>query len=283
MNLQNIPILYINLKRDTKRRKVLERDLKEINASFKRIDAVYGRDLYNKEFLEKMSKKLKVPKSKLKPKFWFDRKNFKTMDNNKKSILSKVGCYLSHLMAIKTALAKGYDQVLILEDDAMPLINAFHTFTIPKKTDLFYLGGAYIHTEETKFSSKKKIIPIDTDKFKIACTFAYIIPNREMMKTLYKLFMAVFLNGPGHDVSDNWRNNSTRLRAQNADFMLINYVQKLGKTYVLNPPMFSTREFSSNIINNRARYKLLNFIDNDTQYKMIGRKKLYSGLVKYFN
>ena len=281
MNIQDIPILYINLKTDTKRRKVLEKDLKEINASFKRVDGIYGKNLYKKDYQEKIARKLKIPKSKLNPKFWFDRKNFKTMDNNKKSILSKVGCYLSHLMAIKTALTKGYDKVLILEDDAMPLINAFHTFNLPKKTDIFYLGGAYIHPENKKFTSKKKVIPIHTDKFKIVCAFAYIIPNREMMKSLYKLFMAVFKSGPAHDISDNWRNNNIRLRAQTADFMLINFVQKLGRAYVLNPPMFSTREFNSNIINNRGRYKLLNFIDENVQYKMIGRRGLYEGLIKY--
>ena len=280
MYIQDIPILYINLKRDVARRTILEDDLKQIDATFKRIDAIYGKDLYDSTFRKKIAKKLGVHSRQLHPDFWFNRSNFKTMDNNKNSILSKVGCYLSHLLALKTAMDSGYDKVLILEDDAMPLINAFSSFNIPKNADLFYLGGAYIYSPDTIFTSKKKIIEVDTDKFKIVCAFAYIVPSKETIASIYKLFMAVFLEGKGHDKPDDWKNNTIRLRAQTADFMLINFVQKLGTAYILNPPMVSTREFESNIINNRSKYKLLNFIDAHTQYKMIGKRGMYTGLYK---
>ena len=280
MYIQDIPILYINLKRDVKRRSVLENDLREIDAKFKRVDAVYGKDLYDNNFRKSIAKKLGVNEKQLHPDFWFNRSNFKTMDNNKNSILSKVGCYLSHLLALKTAMKLGYDRVLILEDDAMPLINAFSSFSIPKNADLFYLGGAYIHDPEKTFYSTKKNISIDTDKFKIVCAFAYIVPNKKTIKSIYKLFMSVFEEGKGHDKPDDWKNNTIRLRAQTADFMLINFVQKLGNAYMINPPMFATREFESNIINNRSKYKLLNFIDANTQYKMIGKRGMYTGLYK---
>tara|TARA_B110000971_G_scaffold109347_1_gene112009 strand:- start:2236 stop:3090 length:855 start_codon:yes stop_codon:yes gene_type:complete len=280
MYIQDIPILYINLKRDVTRRSILEHDLEQIGATFKRVDAIYGKDLFDRAFRKTIAKKLGVRERQLHPEFWFNRSNFKTMDNNKNSILSKVGCYLSHLLALKTAMDLGYDKVLILEDDAMPLINAFSTFSIPKNADLFYLGGAYIHNSDKTFTSKKKLISIDTEQFKIVCAFAYIVPSKETIKSIYKLFMAVFLDGKGHDKPDNWKNNTIRLRAQTADFMLINFVQKLGNAYIVNPPMISTREFESNIINNRGKYKLLNFIDANTQYKMIGKRGMYTGLYK---
>ena len=280
MYIQDIPILFINLKRDVKRRVIIENDLKQINAKFNRIDAVYGKDLYDLKYRKKIAKRIGVHEKKLHPDFWFNRSNFKTMDNNKNSILSKVGCYLSHLLALKQAIKLGYDKVLILEDDAMPLINAFSSFSIPQNADLFYLGGAYIHNPEKTFYSTKKTIPINTEQFKIVCAFAYLIPNKKTIKSIYQLFMAVFLEGKGHDNPDDWKNNTIRLRAQTADFMLINFVQKLGNAYVLNPPMFATREFESNIINNRSRYKLLNFINESTQYKMIGKRGMYTGLYK---
>ena len=280
MYIQDIPILYINLKRDVSRRTILENDLRQIDATFKRIDAIYGKDLYDNAFRKKIAKKLGVHERQLRPEFWFNRSNFKTMDTNKNSILSKVGCYLSHLLALRTAMKLGYDKVLILEDDAMPLINAFSSFSIPKNADLFYLGGSYIHNPETTFYSAKKNILIDTDKFKIVCAFAYIVPNKKTIKSICNLFMSVFKEGKGHDKTDDWKNNTIRLRAQTADFMLINFVQKLGNGYTLNPPMFSTREFESNIINNRAKYKILNFINPNTQYKMIGKRGMYTGLYK---
>ena len=93
MYIQDIPILYINLKRDVKRRAILEKDLTSINAKFKRIDAVYGKDLYNSTYRKDLAKKLGVSEKKLSPDFWLNRKNFKTMDNKKNSVLAKVGCY----------------------------------------------------------------------------------------------------------------------------------------------------------------------------------------------
>ena len=282
MYLQDIPILYINLKRDVKRREVLEKDLTDIRAKFTRIDAVYGKDLYDPKYRKTLAKKLGVSEKKLLPSYWFNRRNFKTMDNKENSILAKVGCYLSHLLAYKTALRLGYTKVLILEDDAMPLRNAFKSFSIPNDADIFYLGGGYFHNDNnnTTFTAKDLRINIDTDVLKICCTFAYVVPNVNNIKSLYNLFMSVFKEGGGHDKTDDWKNNTTRLRAQAADFMLINFVQKAGKTYIQNPPMVSCREFASNIADNRQKYKLSYFLNNAQQYKMIGHRGLYNGLYK---
>lgn len=279
MRLQDIPILYINLKRDVSRRKIIEKDLTEIECSFKRIDAVYGKYLYSATYREKLSKRLGVPTNKLKPGYWLDRSNFKTMDNNKHSILSKVGCYLSHLLAIKKALNKNYNKVLILEDDAMPLINAFDQFTIPKDADVYYVGGGYFY-QNGELRSVAKHIKIDTDKLKVCGTFAYIIPNKENIKHMYNLFMSVFKDGKGHDKTEDWKTNTIRLRAQASDFMIINFIQKAGHAYISNPPKFSFREFISNITNNRQKYRLTYFLNNSQQYKMLGRRELYGGLYK---
>jgi len=279
MYLQDIPVLYINLKRDVSRRKIIDKDLADIGTSFKRIDAVYGKYLYDPAYRKKLSKRLGVPTNKLKPEYWLNRSNFKTMDNNKNSVLSKVGCYLSHLLAIKKAYNENYNKVLILEDDAMPLINAFDKFVIPKDADIYYVGGGYFYLNGESRSSAKHI-KIDTNKLKICGTFAYIIPNKENIKHMYNLFMSVFKDGKGHDKTDNWKTNTLRLRAQASDFMIINFIQKAGNAYISNPPKFSFREFTSNITNNRQKYKLTYFLNNSQQYKMLGRRELYGGLYK---
>ena len=206
MYLQDIPILYINLKRDVKRREVLEKDLTDIRTKFTRIDAVYGKDLYDAKYRKTLAKKLGVSEKKLLPSYWFNRRNFKTMDNKKDSILPKVGCYLSHLLAYKTAMKLGYESVLILEDDAMALWNAFQSFSIPKDADIFYLGGSYFHNK-APFTTKDRRIAIDTDVLKMCGTFAYVVPNANNIASLYNLFMAVFKEGGGHDKTADWKNN----------------------------------------------------------------------------
>ena len=39
--------------------------------------------------------------------------------------------------------------------------------------------------------------------------------------------MSVFINGKGHDKDLNWRSGRIRLRAQAADFVLINFFKSL--------------------------------------------------------
>ena len=44
---------------------------------------------------------------------------------------------------------------------------------------------------------------------------------------------------------------NVRLRATTIDFMYINYFQKNGNTYVMNPVKMAAREFTANITNDR--------------------------------
>ena len=97
---------------------------------YNRIEAVYGKELYNRSYRKRLSIFLGVSEKKLTSRYWLDRHNFKTMVQKENAILAKVGCYLSHLVSLKVALNLNYNKVLILEDDAMFLKNAYREFQI---------------------------------------------------------------------------------------------------------------------------------------------------------
>lgn len=255
MKITDFTVYYINLDKDIERKQILEDNLNKLGLDYQRISAVYGKNLFNERYLNQIAKKFDVDRDLIKPDFWFNRSNFKTMANNPKHVLSKVGCYLSHLLAIRTALINKVDRLLVLEDDAFPLLNAMDSFTIPEDTDIYYLGGGFFHQVKPKRVTTDTIL-IDTDKVKVCCTYAYIIPNRQKMLDIYNTLMSVFNDGKSHDYSDDFRNGHTKLRAQAIDFMYINYYQKYGKCYIANPVKFTHQELGSNIVQNRERYKL---------------------------
>ena len=281
MKLIDYPVLYINLEKDKKRRVVLENDLNKLKMSYKRIDAVYGKNLYDDQYRMELSKFLGVHESKLHPEYWFDRTNFKTMSLNEGNILARVGCYLSHVKSIKYALDNGYNKLFMMEDDACPLINFYDEFPVPKEAEIIYPGGYFIKNKEYDDRYDSSLIPINTEEFKLAGTYSYILPNRKAIETAHRVLMSVFLNGKGHDKDPNWRSGNVRLRATNIDFMYINYFQKYGSSFVMNPVKMAAREFTSNITNDRNDFKLSSFLRPEHQYKLVGIYNSYDGIHKF--
>ena len=253
MKLEDYHTLYINLAKDEDRKKTVEEDLTKYKINYTRIEAIYGKRLVEEEYREKISKLLDVNKDLLKPEYWLDRHNFKTMCRYEKSILAKVGCYLSHLYLLKVALEKGYDKILVLEDDAKIIGNT--EFEIPPDTDIFYIGG-YWFKQKDYINLDQSIIPIDIKSVKICGTYGFILPNKAAIERTYKIFKSVFLDGKGRDKHKDWRTGLIRLRAQAPDFHLINFFQKYGKCSILNPPLIDVRPYESNINDNRKNYDL---------------------------
>jgi len=281
MRLIDYPILYINLEKDTKRRLVLENDLNKLKNSYNRIDAIYGKNLHNRKYRNSVAKLLGVHPSKLHPNYWMDRHNFKSMSMNENNILARVGAYLSHLKSVKYAYENNYDKLMIMEDDACPLVNFYEEFPVPKDVDILYAGGYFIKQDDYNPDYQSSLIPINTEEFKLVGAYSYILPNRKAIETVYRVLMSVFLHGKGHDKDDNWRSGKVRLRATNIDVMYVNYFQKLGNTYVINPVRVAAREFESNITNNRSEYKLSSFLNDKQQYELVGVHNSYEGIYKY--
>ena len=281
MRLIDFPTLYINLDKDVNRKISLEKDLNKLDMNYHRVEAVYGKRLYNRSYRQRLARFLNVSEKKLHPRYWLNRRNFKTMVQNENAILAKVGCYLSHLVCLKVSLQQGYNKVLILEDDAMFLKNAYKEFTIPKNTDIYYPGGYFFKQKNQNIKDNKRSeIKIDTNKLKICGTYSYILPNRQKILDAYNVYMAVFLEGNGHDKDLEWRTGSVRLRAQAADFVYINFFQKFGNCFIANPVMIGTRDFSSNIQANRQEYSLSSYLNEKQQYNLIGVKGNIDGLKK---
>ena len=121
--------------------KRMKKILNKLGISFTRQDAVYGREL-EIQIERPYCSTFWCSPSQMSVEFWSNRSNFKTMTKYKSSLLPK-GAFLSHTLALKKAEHMGLDKVLILEDDIDPQTNIHNTFTIPKNTDIFYLGGSF--------------------------------------------------------------------------------------------------------------------------------------------
>ena len=260
MKIKDSHILYINLKEDTEKRKRIEHQLDSLKLSYTRVDAVRGSKLRNLAYRKKISKLLSIPMSKLNVKYWTDRKNFKTMCKYPDAIMKKVGAYLSHMLAIKIALDKDLKNVVILEDDADFLNNINNNIRVPKDADIVYLGGSFYNDVKKTVKLSKKLIAVDNDIIKLVGAFALFIPSKEKINDINNVLRAVFLPGKGKDKHKDWRTGKIRLRAQALDFVYLNFFQKFGKAYLVNPVMINHKELGSNICNNRKKYKIRHFL-----------------------
>jgi len=278
--INDFPILYINLERDNSRNDKMKDELQKRGLNFERINAVHGLSLENESYRKNIYQKLglsannlHISEDEMTTEFWLNRSNFKTMCKYKNPVLAKVGCYLSHLIAVKHALDNNYERVLILEDDMKFLKNYNSEFEIPSDADIYYLGGTFYHQNKMENGPAKKALEnnskffkINVNELKMNGTFGYVIPNREKIQEIYLVLQSVFLSflltrQKKKDKDWRWRTGRVALRAQAIDFMYINHYQKNGNCYVNNPVMIShEEEHGSNINNNRKKYKLNFFL-----------------------
>ena len=260
MKIKDTHILYINLKEDTEKKKRIEHQLDSLKLKYTRIDAIRGNNLKSPAYRRKISKLLDIPMSKLTVKYWTDRKNFKTMCKYPDSIMKKVGAYLSHILAVKIANDNNFKSVLIIEDDADFLNNIKQDIHIPKGADLVYLGGSFFNNVKKEPNLVKKLVKLNTDHIKLVGAFAILIPTSSKIVDVENVLRSVFISGKGKDKSEDWRTGDVRLRAQAVDFAYLNFFQKYGNSYLVNPVMISHKELGSNITNNRQKYKIRHFL-----------------------
>ena len=115
-------IFYINLLKDSDRNDTLLKNFKLLGiTNYERIEGI-GFD--------------HIPDRRL----W---RNF--IKTNEKYVLNQLGCRASHLMAIKLSMLRGYNRVLILEDDVKFLANPNELLTMNNNIlndwDMIYFGG----------------------------------------------------------------------------------------------------------------------------------------------
>ena len=234
MYIKNCKILFINLEKDKKRKEKLVKQLKKYNLKYQRINAVFGKDLLNKPYRDKLSKELNIPEIKLRPEYWLNRSNFKSLSRDLKNILPRVGLFLSHLRALKYACDNKLDKIVILEDDAIILPTILQKLMVPINTDIYYLGGTFSNIEKHVKKNKNEFIFIDPEKFKLFGTFGYLIPSFNKIIEILGVLYSVFNEGPSKDKHELWRSGKIKLRAQSIDRFYVNWFQKFGTCYVTN-------------------------------------------------
>jgi len=91
------PIFYINMEKNTSRRKYMESQLEKISKKYYRVNAFNGYEIENKE------------------NDIVDNTEF--INSYKNMSKPEIGCTVSHILAIKTAYQQGFEIAMICEDD----------------------------------------------------------------------------------------------------------------------------------------------------------------------
>ena len=135
--------------------------------------------------------------------------------------LGRIACYLSHKLVLEMALERNLDNVLIMEDDCIILSDEL--VNLPTGADILYLGGLLWGDQHYSQMEWKSIIG-----YKVATSFSYLIIGKEKIKYVYDKLMAG--------------------RSKTYDILLIDKIQKLGNSYISNPPLcLPNLQFDSDI------------------------------------
>jgi len=141
---------------------------------------------------------------------------------------TKVGCFRSHINAIRYAQNKNLSSVLILEDDILIRENIPELATIPFPSDnwdILYLGG--ILTKYDGIDASQKWV-----KGTIWCNHAYIVKQHMYQRIL--------------DFVDSYP-NLIELERQNIDFLYTEYIQPKYQCWLANEQYIVQKEGYSEI------------------------------------
>jgi len=163
--------------------------------------------------------------------------------------LGALGCLMSHAAIMQLAIQRGYNQILILEDDVIfntnKIKNFNHLLMVLKgeyeylrsknkkqfqkinSFDLLYLGGA------TQLSLLKNITPSLALTMNTGCTHAYIVPETAM-----KYILSIIR----HSVVE-------------IDKFYIQQIQQRGKSFYVTPPFANPGNSFSDIVQKEVCYK----------------------------
>jgi FkbM family methyltransferase len=141
---------------------------------------------------------------------------------------TKVGCFRSHINAIRYAQNKNLSSVLILEDDILIRENIPELATIPfpsEDWDILYLGG--ILTKYDGIDASQKWV-----KGTIWCNHAYLVKQRMYQRIL--------------DFVDSYP-NLIELERRNIDFLYTEYIQPTYQCWLANEQYIVQKEGYSEI------------------------------------
>lgn len=241
----HIPIYYINLDRSIDRMNNITNQFKKFNIlNFKRIKAIDGRDIKNKET---------------------DRIDNITFFNNYNNLTKyEIACTLSHLKAIIEAYNNNLKEVLIIEDDcSFDLLNIWD-YNLENIIDMCPKNWEIIQLFSVNtFDLDNKNIYFIEHKVGIesSSTVAYIINKKGIEKIINNIKPFITL---GKKIKNNL---FPRLGTSD------NFIYDIATTYTINIPLFypDNSKFDSTIHNYHISYqnkmilKILNYYTNNLE------------------
>ena len=224
-------IYYLNLNESQERADFMDGQSQKLAKKITRIPAINGRKIKDDCYGHLTAIRAGLTRKQCSPDYYKNRTNWRTVCNSIEHILPRVGLYLTTIVALKTAIRNKSQGCIILEDDAR--IVSLDIPTIPEDADIIYLGGSI---KGDSYDESKTIIKILPEKVKVYGTFGYCIPTLAKMKEVLNILLSAYIDSDkGFDKHADWRSGQVKLRAQNIDSFFVNYFQKYGNCYLLNP------------------------------------------------
>jgi hypothetical protein len=225
MKLSDFNILYLNLSRRPERLTNIQNIIKKIKSPLQvRINAIDGQKFNETDLV----------------KYKFHTHPLSKYISHK---LGKLGCYLTHLKALKYAVTHGLSNVLILEDDIEIYGDLNIDLNIPLHSDIIYLGGLVDNISPLN----QQFIKIQTP-CRVYCTLSYAIIGNDTINRIYRKVLAS--------------------RPEAIDLLYIHNIQTQNNSYILSTPCFISNFFFisdvTNIETKRPTYnKIKKYIINN--------------------
>lgn len=271
MKLSDFNIIYLTKKSNLSRQEHMEHILNSASLKYTKIYAIDGYDILEYKYRRWLSNTLKIPLSKLNTSWLFNNENFKRRTKVIEKHLLDVGCFLSHMCAIKYAYDNSWENVLIIEDDA-DLLEHMETieFKIPENSTILYFGGLFQKMwSSSTIDTKGDWIRINPEEIKIHGSYSYGIIGEDIIKNYYNSFQRVFKDEMRtFDTIRRFCETDGRIRGSTIDCHLQSFYQKQRNCYI--KVMFGYREIYINDLNISG----LSFIQ---RYKGLFNKQTLNG------
>ena len=243
-----LPII-INLPQSKERKEKIAEKLKPYFLTHIVFEGVDGVRLIEDEYRLNIAECLKIDEKKLKPSYFSHRFNFQSYGRDEAKIMKKVGCFLSHLLALKYSINNNLYNVLILEDD-FKINDNIYDLDINECLGLItYFGG-----------QGKGSVPnlnkgfIDLDNFELFGTYSYLIKTKEDMVYITGLMMSCFNEGIGRiKLKNDFNPIKDRLKMMSIDLFYKKFLHK--KSICIYPIIVEHDDEEESTIDTSIKYK----------------------------
>ena len=172
--LSGVGIYYINLNKATNRRSDMQTFIQKYNINnIQRIEGVYGKNVKDNTYTFSDGREIRI------------RNEYPSSDYN----MAELGCFLSHVVALKTAYENGDEYALILEDDVdMNMVKVWDEGIkdviqkAPENWNSIQLYESVMDLKNITYKNLPKNTYVPRTTYKYCGCVAYIM-NRQSIKT----------------------------------------------------------------------------------------------------